>query len=319
MNMPFLRGSFFTGLLVMVGALLSATAPRALAAEDDALPYRQQKDVVFAEVHGTGLLMDVFTPKSGANGLGIVDVVSGAWYSDRNKIRDHTMAQLYSTFCGKGYVVFAVRPGSKTRYTALDMEQHVKLGIRYAKEHATEHRIDPARLGLTGASAGGHLATLVALAPEPGKPDARNPLERHTTTVKAVGVFFPPTDFLDWTGDGRMADMNVVGPLLFVGGARGRSEEELRAQARAVSPLYRAAATDVPFFLIHGDADKTVPPAHSEKLVAALRAAGADAKLLVKAGGGHPWLTLPEEVKVLADWFDEKLGAGNPAGAAAGK
>jgi hypothetical protein len=33
----------------------------------------------------------------------------------------------------------------------------------------------------------------------------------------------------------------------------------------------------------------------------------------VKKGGGHPWLTIPEEVKVMANWFDQKL-ADKPAG-----
>jgi hypothetical protein len=49
--------------------------------------------------------------------------------------------------------------------------------------------------------------------------------------------------------------------------------------------------------------------------VAAIQAAGGSAELIVKAGGGHPWLTLPEEVKVMADWFDKQL---SPPVAAAG-
>jgi acetyl esterase/lipase len=271
-------------------------------------PYEQRKDVVYAEVHGTGLLMDIFTPKGKPNGLAIVDVVSGAWYSDRNKIRDHTIAQLYTTYCARGYVVFAARPGSKTRYTAAEMDQHVKMAIRYAKEHAAEFKIDPTRLGLTGASAGGHLATLAALTSIPGKLDAKNPLERHDTNVRAVAVFFPPTDFLEWD-NGKMADLKSLGPLLFLGGTNGHSEAEIQEAARAVSPVYRVGQPSVPFLLIHGDADKTVPISHSQKLVTAVKAAGGSAELIVKAGGGHPWLTLPEEVKVMADWFDRQLDA----------
>jgi len=274
---------------------------------DDSLPYVQRKDVVFSEVHGTGLLMDIFTPKGKSNGLAIVDVVSGAWYSDRNKIRDHTLAQLYDIYCSRGYVVFAARPGSKTRYTAVEMDQHVKLAIRYAKEHAGEFNIDPQRLGLTGASAGGHLATLAALTPAEAKPAAKNPLERHDTMVRAVGVFFPPTDFLDWDA-GKEPDLKVIAPLLFLNGADGRSAEEIKKAAKAVSPLHRVGKPTIPFLLIHGDADKVVPLSHSEKLVAAIKAAGGSAELIVKAGGGHAWLTLPEEVKVMADWFDKQLG-----------
>ncbi len=275
--------------------------------------YVQLQDIVFAEVHGTGLLMDVFTPTGPANGRAIVDVASGAWHSDRGKIRDHTLAQLYTTFCGRGYVVFALRPGSKTRYTALEMDQHVKLGIRYVKENADKYGIEASKLGLTGASAGGHLATLAALTPTASDPIAKNKMDRHDTSVAAVAVFFPPTDFLEWR-DGKMIDPKVLAPLLAVGansakeGAlNGKSNEELQEMAKAISPLYQVRKPRVPFLLIHGDADEVVPLSHSQKLVEAIQSAGGSAELIVKQGGGHPWLTLPIEVAVMADWFDQQL------------
>ena len=281
---------------------------------DDGVPFDQKQDVVYAEAHGTGLLMDVFTPTGKPNGLGIVDIASGAWYSDRNKIRDHTLAQVYTIFCSRGYTVFAVRPGSKTRYTAAEMDRNVKSAIRFVKARAGEYHIDPAALGLMGGSAGGHLATLAALTPEPGKADAKNPIDRLDTSVRAVGAFFPPTDFLDWDGD-KSIRLEVLGPLLFVGGAQGHSAEEIKEAAKAISPMHRVEKPTVPFLLIHGDADKVVPLSQSKKLVAAITKAGGSAELIVKAGGGHPWLTLPEEVKVMADWFDKQLAGKTSAGA----
>ena len=68
------------------------------------------------------------------------------------------------------------------------MAKNLKQGIAWVKEHAGEYKIDPARLGITGASAGGHLASLVAVTAD------------DKTAVKAAGVFFPPTDFLDYRG-----------------------------------------------------------------------------------------------------------------------
>ena len=185
-----------------------------VAQESSSPLYEQKIDVVYGEVHGTGLLMDIFTPKGKGNGLAIIDVVSGAWHSDRGKIRDHTTAQFYAIFCGRGYTVFAVRPGSRTRYTGLEMASHVKMGIRYAKLHAAEYKIDPDRLGISGASAGGHLATLVAVTPEDGNPDAGSPLMRLSARVKAAAVFFPPTDFLDWNG--KSANYGMLGICCFL-------------------------------------------------------------------------------------------------------
>ena len=289
-------------------AAVVATMFVGVSRADDGLPYEQKKDVVYAEAHGTGLLMDVFTPKGKPNGLGIVDIASGAWFSDRNKIRDHTLAQVYSIFCSRGYVVFAVRPGSKTRYTAAEMDRNVKSAIRYIKSHAADYRVDPAGLGLMGASAGGHLATLAALTPEPGKAGAANSLDRYDTSVRAVGVFFPPTDFLDWNGK-KAINIDVLGPLLFVGGAEGHSDDEIKKAARAISPLHRVEKPTIPFLLIHGDADTVVPLSQSKKLVEAITKAGGSAELIIKPGGGHPWLTIPQEVKVMADWFDKHLAS----------
>ena len=301
-----------TDKIVLGSLLLTLVAAPAIRAQDSSsLPYDQKMDVVYGEVHGTGLLMDVFTPKGKANGMGIIDVVSGAYNSDRRKIRDHTLAQVYSIFCSHGYTVFAVRPGSRTRYTAPEMEAHVKMGIRYVKQHAAEYKIDPDRLGLTGASAGGHLATLAAVTPEEGNPDADSPLLRQNTHVKAAAIFFPPTDFLDW--DGKPADFKTLGDLLFLGGAKGHSEEEIKERAGQISPARLVKGPAVPFLLIHGDADPLVPLQQSQKMVAALKAAGGSAELIVKKGGGHPWMTLPEEVKIMADWFDQHLPETKPS------
>jgi acetyl esterase/lipase len=294
-----------TKILLAVFALTrSATA--VVAAQDSSLaPYDQKMDVVYGEVNGTGLLMDVFVPKEKSNGLAIIDVVSGAWYSDRGKIREHMMAQFYSIFCSRGYTVFAVRPGSRTRYTGAEMASHVKMGIRYVKQHAAEYKIDPERIGMSGASAGGHLATLVAVTPEEAKPDASSPPLRYGTEVKAAAVFFPPTDFLDW--DGKPANLKMLGDLLFVGGAQGRSEDELKERAAEISPARLVKGPPIPFLIIHGDADPLVPLQQSRKMVEVLKNAGGSAELIIKKGGGHPWMTIPEEVKVMADWFDRQL------------
>ncbi len=85
------------------------------------------------------------------------------------------------------------------------------------------------------------------------------------------------------------------------------SANEIKEAARAISPLHRVEKTTIPFLLIHGDADKVVPLSQSRKLVEAITKAGGSAELIVKPGGGHPWLTIPQEVKVMADWFDKQL------------
>jgi acetyl esterase/lipase len=210
---------------------------------------------------------------------------------------------MYDIFCGKGYTVFAVRPGSITKFNVPEMLAHLKLGIRWVKEHASEYTIDPERLGLTGASAGGHLACLAAVTPEEaakGKPG---------TQVRAAAVFFPPTDFLAY-GD-RPPDLKSprTRRLVLSSDAEMPSDEQMKEKLTQISPARLVNGKAPPFLLIHGDADTLVPLQQSEVMLDALKKSGVPAELIVKKGGGHPWLTIHEEVRVLADWFDGKLAA----------
>lgn len=280
------------------------------------LPFKQTMNVVYGEVDGVGLVMDVFTPtgkgivpmykpNENGKGLGIIDIASGGWHSDRGKINDHKTAMLYSIMCARLYTVFAVRPGSMTKFTGVEMLRNINTAIRYVKEHAEQYGIDPDRLGITGASAGGHLACLAVVNAKDGNPDAKDPLLRHSTHVKAAGIFFPVTDFLDW--DGKEANFERAPGLFFHDGLEGHTREETLEMAEKLSPLRQIKGKTPPFIFFHGDADPLVPLQQSQIMVAALKAAGNSAELIVKKGGQHPWLTIPEEVVVLADWFDKEL------------
>jgi acetyl esterase/lipase len=276
--------------------------------------YTQQEDVVYGEDDGSVLLMDVFTPMGPKNGLGILDVASGSWRSDRSKIRDHKLAQVYDIFCGRGYTVFAVRPGSITSWTIPEMVRHLRTGTRYIRAHATQYGIDPGNLGITGGSAGAHLAALTIVStPADAAGKVLQPF-------KAVGIFFPPTDFLHYHGntadfgkDERSARQirEMVGSDS-EGIPQKIDSAKLTELARQISPALLVNRKQPPFLIIHGDADPLVPLHQSEILIQALKKAGGQAELIVKPGGGHPWLTIHEEVKVMADWFDKELKGSRP-------
>jgi acetyl esterase/lipase len=273
--------------------------------------YEQRQDVVFGDDDGSVVVMDVFTPTGPKNGLGIIDVASGAWNSDRSKIRDHTLARVYDIFCAHGYTVFALRPGSLAKYSIPEMVRHLRTGTRWVRTHAAEYGIDPNNLGITGGSAGGHLAALTVVST---RPDAQGKIDQ---PFKAVGIFFPPTDFLHYRGDAadfgkdeRTARLvrELVGDV-GEGAAAKVDREKLTEMARKISPALLVDRKQPPFLIIHGDADPIVPLHQSEILIEALKKAGGQAELIVKPGGGHPWLTINEEVKVMADWFDKQLKA----------
>lgn len=306
--MRFIQWFVVLGLVAVFGSVRSSAQEP---------PFTQQMNVVYGEVNGVGLVMDIFTPVGDKNGLAVIDVVSGAWHSDRSKIRDHMLAQIFPILCRRGYTVFAIRPGSVSKFSAPEMIDHLNEGIHWVKSHAKEYQIDPDRLGMTGASAGGHLASLAAVTAEGGvvsKPDNTDAKKKkgNDTRVKAVAVFFPPTDFLNFGGTTVDARSNermgqILKRLAFPNGLDMLTEEEITQKIADISPARRVTPNAPPFLLIHGDADPVVPLQQSEALVESLKKAGVSAELVVKQGGAHPWPTIFEEVSVIADWFDQQL------------
>ena len=292
------------------------------AAEPGEQPYEQLKNIVYAETDGVGLVMDVFVPTGPGNGLGIVDVASGAWHSDRGKIRDHKRAQMFDIMCGRGFTVFAVRPGSQSKFTIPEMHRHVHQAIRWIKAHREEYGIDPDRLALVGASAGGHLASLAAVTGGDGDANSDDQLAQQSTRVAAVVAFFPPTDFANWAGreldlepDGRW--VRGFGRMLFGDTLAGKSSDEIAEAVRSISPAKLVTSQAPPFLLVHGDADLVVPMQQSEVFRDALETAGVAVELIVKPGGGHPWPTINEEIAVAADWLERQLTGGQAVKAAA--
>lgn len=274
--------------------------------------FQQHCNLVYAEAAGVGLTLDVFEPAAESNGRAIVDVVSGGWHSDRVRLNEHIGLGAIDAFCAEGFTVFAVAPGSASHFTALEMVTHVHAAIRYVRAQATTWQIAPAPLGLCGVSAGGHLAALTALAPEAPDPKARQPWFQHGTEVSAVGLFFPPTDFLDYGGNlfpfERGGEFSVP-RLLFADGLAGKDDAAMRDAARKISPLHQIRTAHPPFFLTHATEDVVVPYNQSTRYVGALTAAGVEATLHTHDGPGHPWSTIAETCAEMATWFKERLHA----------
>lgn len=300
-----------TYIAVILGLWVGAGSGSAWADESEP-SYEQIEDKVYHEVHGIGLLMDIFVPKSDPNGLAIVDVASGSYMSDRGKLRSHIKFGVFDEFCKRGYTVFAVRPGSMTKFSIPEMADHVKMGIRWVRLNQDKYNVKTERMGIVGASAGGHLASLVALTPDDGSPTAKEELLRQSTRVQAAAAFFPPADFLAWGKLNVDPDKTPGVPLmfkniLFPGPAVPRSPERLRDQMMKISPAHQVKADSPPFLLIHGDADPIVPLQQSQNFYAKLKERGVDAQLIIKPGGTHPWPTMHDEVVVAVEWMDGKL------------
>ena len=299
-------------LLSLVWSTFSIPATQAA----DEPSYTRQEDVIYGRKHGTALTMDVFRPKGNANGAAVIMVVSGGFFSSHEAVNPSFIRPLLD----RGYTVFAVVHGSQPRYTVPEIISDLNRAVRFIRHHADNYRIDPQRLGVTGASAGGHLSLMLGTAGSQGEPDAKDPVDRESSRVQSVACFFPPTDFLNYGAPGKEmihatdhgkpfrpafdyreldAESNLWAPVT--------DPEKLRRMTRDISPISHVSPDDPPTLIFHGDRDELVPLQQSRTFIERLKGTGVEAKLVVKEGAGHGWLQMLKDIEVFADWFDQHL------------
>lgn len=285
-----------------VGIVLAAGIVWALAAFA-ATGFERTEDVIYGRKHGVALTLDVFTPAA-TNGHGIVFMVSGGFFSSKAMINP----VFFQEFLDRGYVVFAVVHGSQPKYAIPEIVQDIHRSIRYIRHHAGRYGVCADRLGIAGASAGGHLSLTMGTQGGPGDPQAADPIDRENSAVAAVACFFPPTDFLNYGQPGE--DAVGVGILKDFRPAFGPEAETAAGRqrlGREISPVNFITEESAPTLIVHGDDDRLVPFQQAERFVDGARAAGVPVRLVVREGQGHGWPTLFADMAILADWFDEHL------------
>jgi len=285
--------------------------------------YTRQEDVIYGRKFGTALTMDVFTPKQNVNGAAVVLVISGGWVSNHDTIQPLFVSEILK----HGYTVFAVVHGSQPKFTIPECVADLNRAVRFIRFHAADYKIDPNRIGVTGASAGGHLSLMLGTAGDAGNPDSKDPVERVSSRVQAVACFFPPTDFLNYGKPGVKSlgiepEHRFKPPFDFhVQDAATKLFKPVDIETREkickdCSPAYHVTKDDAPTLIIHGDADKLVPLQQSELIMEKFKEAGVLAELVVKPGAEHGWPTILTDFKTIADWFDKCLTPSSTAQAA---
>lgn len=124
-------------------------------------------DVVFAKPGVKALKYDVFTPKGARNLPMIVIIHGGGWTANDEDIMRGLARELTK---GGRFVVASMdyrwagkADGDATGNTMADLIDDVFGGIAHIMEHARQYGGDPTRIGVTGDSAGGHLAAVASL------------------------------------------------------------------------------------------------------------------------------------------------------------
>jgi len=261
--------------------------------------------VVYGQRHGQDLTMDIIRPVKGANGYGVALMVSGGWKSGKP---GDSPTWLMAPLLIRGYTIFAICHISQPDSTVMEIIDDMHRGIRFVRHHADEYGVDPDRIGVTGGSAGGHLSLMLATTGGPGDPDAEDPIDRESSAVQAVAIFYPVTDLLNLgastenPGDGGP-------PKSFVKafGPDSTNMELWKTIGRESSPIHHVHKNMPPTLIYHGDADTLTPLEQSEWYVEKAREQGCEIELEVHPGGQHGWYTMMFDIHHFGEWFDHFL------------
>jgi acetyl esterase/lipase len=231
----------------------------------DAEAYDVTENLSYDASIGHDGTFDFYAPKSDSGRAGrpaILAIHGGAWRGGDKAWGEQFAAEL----CPFGYVVFSINYTLSSRPNGAWPAQieDVQKALRYIRANARDFNVDPARIASLGMSAGGHLATMVALRDDPASPDGR---------VRAA-INLDGEHDLTMPPEQVMADFESIMTRV-MGHAAPWSDAELRDISTVTF-----ARPDVSLLTVHGAGDDNVYVAQGERITAALRSKGAKAELV---------------------------------------
>jgi acetyl esterase/lipase len=250
--------------------------------------------IAYANHDGVELLGDLYLPKYAKAAPALVAVHGGGWVAGVRAAFQYWGPYL----AGRGIAVFAIsyRLATKTK-TFPEAVQDVLAGVQLVRGKASAFGIDPARIGLLGASAGAHLAALAALSCKKflgAYP--HDPFAATDSSVKAlIGVYGVYDMHAMWCSlqvqDGRNSDNKVE---KFIG-APPMANRQTYFDASPVS-YATYANSGIGVLLATGTEDDLVDPkTQTEPFQLALKQAGFFVRPCIVAGAPHYWMNDPIE------------------------
>jgi len=276
-------------------------------------------DVIYGRKAGMALTMNVFRP-SKQNGAGVVWVVSGGFYSRYEDTLNQGFVNRLKPLLDRGYTVFTVMHGSAPQFEIREIINDIHRAVRFVRYHAEDYGIDSGRIGITGGSAGGYLATLMGTTGCAGEPNSKDPIERESSKVQAVACFFPGTDWLNFPNPGDNV-IDISERLGTVSSFRLREyDPKMKEYVRIndsnkvnqiladISPINHVDAGTAPILMIFGDRDDiTSIKTQGYPMIDKLKKAGVPCDMVIKPGVGHGWNGIEKDTDTIAEWFEKHL------------
>ncbi len=227
-------------------------------------------------------LLDVYLPPTGKSNYPVVIWVhGGAWmlndkYADMDYMRNTVRG-----FIDSGYAVVSIDYRHCTTAVFPAQIQDCNQAIEFLYQNADKYKLDRNKFSVIGFSAGGHLASLLALSSNNNVKAFYTDGKKTHFKIKLVLDFYGPSDFLSLKGTDTKDPRNPVTLLL---GATVADRPDL---AKKASPITYVDKNDPPFLIVQGEKDESVNPDQSRSLSSRLTAEGVKNELIIVPGAPH--------------------------------
>lgn len=258
-----------------------------------------EEGIVYSSPDGGPLELNLARPKTDAKHLPAVLCIHGGGFRAGKR-------ESYDTLCVKlasqGFVAATItyRLAPKHQFPAAVHDS--KAAVRWLRANASKYNIHPEKIGVTGGSAGGHLAQFLGVTAHVPQFEGQGGNAEQPSHVNCVVNVYGPSDFTK--SYGKSVDAHEVLPLWF-----GGNLETERKKHIIGSPLYWVTPDAAPTLCIHGTEDKYVAHEQAVWLIDKLKAASVEADLLTLDGAGHGFKGADAEKAdaALLDFFTRKL------------
>ena len=232
--------------------------------------YTAQMDVVYKNVNSTNTRMDIYYPTNPVKPVPVVINMHGGGWNHGFKEEQGG----FNMYFNQGYAVANVEYRMTGEAKAPAAVEDVRGAMIYLLHHAEALNIDKNKIIILGGSAGGHLALTAGYLQNNRIYD--NDTEPYADEIKVMAV-------IDKYGPSKLSDFMFYSSLVNWLGDNATNQ----AFIESISPVEMIDANTPPTYIIHGDADPTVPYSQSVILQAALQQAGVKNQFTTVPGGGH--------------------------------
>ncbi len=208
-------------------------------------------------------------PTTSSNGTAIVICPGGGYGGLVVGPEGHGIAAWLNQHGITGVVLEYRLPAGRHSVPLLDAQR----AIRTVRANAKQWHLDPAKIGIMGFSAGGHLASTAGTHFDEGDATAATAIDRVSCRPDFAILVYPVVTLGAKTHSG--SKMNLLG------------KEPSPELVNLYSNELQVTSKTPPMFLAHALDDGPVPPENSRVLFAALQAKSIPAKYLELPSGGH--------------------------------